>query len=714
MRKTLRFFASLMAMMLAVGGISAQAPMPPQLFTYQAVVRDGSNHIVRNATVGVQITIMQSNPTTGTQVYQETHSATTNVNGAFTVIVGSSATATGTIAGINWSNGPYYLVSQVDINNDLAYDITTTQQLVSVPYALYCETCANCGGGGGGSYTETQGLSDVVAINNSANNNQLKNLKDPTDPQDAMTKRIIDSITHRYDSILAALTACCGGGGGGSTPCAASAGTVNISGTSAICSGVGTTLTASATGNRGTLSYQWKKDGVDLPGETNATYTATTAGNYTVVVTATDGTCTPTSATANASLNVTVGTAPVLTWNTNPAAASICSGSNTALTANVTADGGETVTYTWSPATGLNTTTGASVTASPTATTTYTVTASATSATGCPVSENKTATVTVETPNLTLGNILFDGTPSTTATFTTGVDKTFAANISTQSGTGRIGYAWSTSQGGAAVSSASSLTLNESTTGSMTLWLRVFDTTASGCSTYQDKSIAVTVTADCDVTIGSVSVDRVGSTSTYTNLPSPYKVTVSSYSPGGATVTYRWYRKSSPTSPVEATPTYVMENTGNCQIAYYLTTNSITQYYFCDVTVTSGTCSQTKTAYTSAVVTGYNGSGSLATPTVTASGNTLTVSATVTNTTANKNKYLCVTVVPKTNTEIIGSNNPVCLKDGYGLTDKTVSYTFASTPPPGTEVAVYYWYNTNSTCTNGTTGTGVNVKTVTF
>ena len=706
MRKNLRFFASLMAMMLAVGGITAQTPMPPQLFTYQAVVRDGSNHIVRNSAVGVKITIMQTDPNTGTQVYQETHTPTTNVNGAFTVIVGNGTNTTGTIAAINWSNGPYYLVSQIDINNDLAYDITTTQQLVSVPYALYCGTCANGGGGG------SQGLSDVVAVNNSANNNQLKNLKDPTDPQDAMTKRIIDSITHRYDSILAALTACCGGGG--STPCAASAGTVNISGTSAICSGAGTTLTASATGNRGTLTYQWKKDGVDLPGETNATYTATAAGNYTVVVTATDGTCTPTSATANASLNVTVGTAPVLTWNTTPAAVSVCSGSNTTLTANVTADGGETVTYTWTPATGLNTTTGASVTATPTTTTTYTVTASATSATGCPVNENKTVTVTVETPNLTLGNILYEGTPSTTASFTTGVNKTFAANISTQSGTGRLGYAWSTSQGGAVLRTTSSITVNEANTGSMTLWLRVYDTTASGCTTYKDKSIDVTVTAECSVTLGNVSVERVGGSSTYTNLPSPYKVTVSSYTPGDATITYRWYRKSSPTSPVETTPSYVMENTGNCQIAYYLTTNASTQYYFCDVTVTSGTCTQTKTAYTSAVVTSYNGSGSLATPTVTASGSTVTVSATVTNTTANKNKYLCVTVVPKTNTEIIGSNNPVCLKDGYGSTDKSVSYTFTTTPPPGTVVAVYYWYNTNSTCTNGTTGTGVNVKTVTF
>lgn len=589
MRKNLRFFASLMAMMLAVGGITAQTPMPPQLFTYQAVVRDGANHIVRNSAVGVKITIMQTDPNTGTQVYQETHTPTTNVNGAFTVIVGNGTNTTGTIAAINWSNGPYYLVSQIDINNDLAYDITTTQQLVSVPYALYCGTCANGGGGG------SQGLSDVVAVNNSANNNQLKNLKDPTDPQDAMTKRIIDSITHRYDSILAALTACCGGGG--STPCAASAGTVNISGTSAICSGAGTTLTASATGNRGTLTYQWKKDGVDLPGETNATYTATAAGNYTVVVTATDGTCTPTSATANASLNVTVGTTPVLTWNTTPAAVSVCSGSNTTLTANVTADGGETVTYTWSPATGLNTTTGASVTATPTATTTYTVTASATSATGCPVNENKTVTVTVETPNLTLGNIIFDGNPATTATFATNTTKVFAANILTQSGSGRIGYAWSTSQGGASVSNQSSISISENHTGSMTIWLRVFDTTASGCTTYKDKSIPVTITEDCNVTISNLTWTK--TTPVCAGLPFALTATAT-VTPAEATLSWQWYRSTRNASQDTSTyswngMTYAPYYKGdNNQTLYAVETNQSGTHYKVVLTATYNGCTVSK------------------------------------------------------------------------------------------------------------------------
>jgi hypothetical protein len=43
-------------------------------------------------------------------------------------------------------------------------------------------------------YTEMQTLADVVALGNSAGGEQLKNLLDPTDPQDAVTKHYIDSI----------------------------------------------------------------------------------------------------------------------------------------------------------------------------------------------------------------------------------------------------------------------------------------------------------------------------------------------------------------------------------------------------------------------------------------------------------------------------------------------------------------------------------------
>ena len=62
----------------------------------------------------------------------------------------------------------------------------------------------------------------------------------------------------------------------------ASPATATAAGATTFCAGSSVLLTA----NTGTnLTYQWRKDGVNLAGETNITFTATTSGTYTVAVT---------------------------------------------------------------------------------------------------------------------------------------------------------------------------------------------------------------------------------------------------------------------------------------------------------------------------------------------------------------------------------------------------------------------------------------------
>ncbi len=295
--------------------IPAQAQVPKRI-NYQAVVRDANGRLVENGTIPVRITIMQGSPT-GTVVYTENATVTTNSFGLFSHEVGSNAD----LGVVDWSNGPFYLQSEVQLTEGAMFNIVTNQQLVSVPYALYAgiadsvrgvpfeesqvlwmsnDTIFLTGGsfvvlppdfdgdynhltnkptnisqftndagyitnevqvlsisndtifltGGsfvklpagfdgnynsltnrpttlsaftndmgfitqevqvlsfgndtiyltGGSYvvipdyTEVQTLADVVALGNSAGGEQLKNLLDPTDPQDAVTKHYIDSL----------------------------------------------------------------------------------------------------------------------------------------------------------------------------------------------------------------------------------------------------------------------------------------------------------------------------------------------------------------------------------------------------------------------------------------------------------------------------------------------------------------------------------------
>ncbi|MFN5912219.1 MAG: hypothetical protein ACK45H_12845 [Bacteroidota bacterium] len=110
----------------------------PQKMTYQAVVRNASNALIANSNVGIQISILQGTAN-GTAVFVEQHAALTNANGLATIEIGNGNAISGSMAGINWANGPYFIKSEIDPSGNTAYSLTATSQLLSVPYALYAE-----------------------------------------------------------------------------------------------------------------------------------------------------------------------------------------------------------------------------------------------------------------------------------------------------------------------------------------------------------------------------------------------------------------------------------------------------------------------------------------------------------------------------------------------------------------------------------------------
>lgn len=129
MKTTLQSIFALL--LLAVSSITyAQAP---QGMNYQAVVRDANGDLMTNQNVTVIFTIKQGT-TSGTTVYAETQSLTTNNYGGFVAIIGQGTPITQTFDAINWGTDNYFLNVNVD-GNDLG-----TTQLLSVPYALHANT----------------------------------------------------------------------------------------------------------------------------------------------------------------------------------------------------------------------------------------------------------------------------------------------------------------------------------------------------------------------------------------------------------------------------------------------------------------------------------------------------------------------------------------------------------------------------------------------
>lgn len=115
----------------------------PQKMSYQAVVRDAANGLIVNQTVGMQISILQGSDT-GTPVYVEVQTSTTNANGLASLEIGTGTVITGTFASIDWSTGTYYIKTETDLAGGSSYTITGASQLLSVPYALHA------GGSNGG------------------------------------------------------------------------------------------------------------------------------------------------------------------------------------------------------------------------------------------------------------------------------------------------------------------------------------------------------------------------------------------------------------------------------------------------------------------------------------------------------------------------------------------------------------------------------------
>ena len=128
-------------LLVATMAIMAQAP---QQFTYQSVVRDNSNNLLKNTDVMVTISLLQGGESNDA-VYVETHHAQTNANGLMTLLIGGGTVTSGSFSSIDWGNGPYFV--RVETNLGDKGTLTTVQQLLSVPYAQYANATGN--------YTET-------------------------------------------------------------------------------------------------------------------------------------------------------------------------------------------------------------------------------------------------------------------------------------------------------------------------------------------------------------------------------------------------------------------------------------------------------------------------------------------------------------------------------------------------------------------------------
>jgi len=118
-------------------GVSMYA-QTPQAINYQGVARDNSGNVLANQAVALRLSVLTGSAT-GTAVYVETQTTTTDGFGLFALHIGQGTVVSGVFGTIDWGSNSCYLKVEIDPAGGTTYQEVGTSQFASVPYALYAQ-----------------------------------------------------------------------------------------------------------------------------------------------------------------------------------------------------------------------------------------------------------------------------------------------------------------------------------------------------------------------------------------------------------------------------------------------------------------------------------------------------------------------------------------------------------------------------------------------
>jgi hypothetical protein len=142
----------------SIFSFNAQQEAPPQGINYQAVAVDNTNKEIVGTDVAakpvadkeirVRFSILKTSET-GALTYREVHLITTDAYGLFNTVIGQGIqdASPNAFNQIDWGTGYHFLKVEIDITGGTEYKDMGTQQLWSVPYALYSKYADVAGNG---------------------------------------------------------------------------------------------------------------------------------------------------------------------------------------------------------------------------------------------------------------------------------------------------------------------------------------------------------------------------------------------------------------------------------------------------------------------------------------------------------------------------------------------------------------------------------------
>ncbi len=103
----------------------------PQKINFQSILRNSSGEVIGNKSVGLKISIL-SGSIDGSSVYSETHAS-----GLISLQIGNGTVISGIFVNIDWGGASHFIKLEADFSGGSNYVVLGTQELMSVPYAIY-------------------------------------------------------------------------------------------------------------------------------------------------------------------------------------------------------------------------------------------------------------------------------------------------------------------------------------------------------------------------------------------------------------------------------------------------------------------------------------------------------------------------------------------------------------------------------------------------